>query len=71
MIGIAHSEQLSIVLVDGNPSKADHIPEKVDVNPFVHADVDAEGNVRQSEIGDPESFNLVEFHSYLYTFFYT
>jgi hypothetical protein len=65
VIGITGGEQLSLLFVDGNSAKADHIPEKVDVNPFVHADVDTEGYIRHSEIGDPESFNLGEFHDKL------
>jgi hypothetical protein len=65
VIGITGSEQLTLLFVDWNPTKADHIPEKVDVNPFVHADVDTKRNIGVSEIGDPESFNLVEFHDKL------
>jgi hypothetical protein len=65
VIGITGGKQRSFIIIDGNPAKANHIPEKMDVNPFIHADVNAKGNVRHSEISDPESFNLGEFHDKL------
>jgi hypothetical protein len=71
VIGITGGKQRSFIIIDGNLTKADHIPEKVDVNPPVHADVNTKGNIGISEIGDPEFFNLVEFHSYPYKFFST
>jgi hypothetical protein len=38
----------------------------MDVHPPVHADVDTERYIWPSEIGDPESFNLEEFHTLKY-----
>jgi hypothetical protein len=65
VIGITGGKQRSFIIIDGNPTKANHIPEKMDVNPFVHADVNAKGNIGISEIGDPESSNLEKFHDKL------